>query len=125
MNIHQMDGTVRRYFTAALANSTHKTYAAAEHRYVNFCKDFVPFLGQQGLAHSSISSYLSGIRQVQISHGFGDPHLDQMACLCQVLKGAKVEAGKEGKAPHARLPITPAIFRKLRAVWLHSEPSFS
>ena len=82
-------------------------------------------LGQQGLAHSSISTYLSGIRQVQIFHGFGDPYLDQMVCLHQVLKGVKVEAGKEGKAPRARLPITPAILRKLRAVWLHSEPLFN
>ena len=125
MDIHQLDGAVRRYFTAALANSTRKTMQQQSVAiYLNFCKDFnlkplpvfentlcyfVACLGQQGLAHSSISTYLSGIRQVQISHGFGDPYLDQMVCLHQVLKGVKVEAGKEGKAPRARLPITPAI----------------
>ena len=140
MDIHQLDDAVRRYFAAALARSTHKTYAAAERRYLNFCKDFnliplpvsestlcyfVTCLGQQGLAHSSISTYLSGIRQVQISHGFGDPHLDQMSCLRQILKGVRVEVGKEGRAPRSCLPITPAILRKLRAVWLHSEPSFN
>ena len=95
--------------------------------YLNYCKDFsliplpvlestiyycVAYLGQQGLAHSSTSTYLSGIRQIQISHGFGDPNLDQMSCLQQVLKGVKVEAGKEGRAPHSWLPITPAILRK-------------
>ena len=36
-----------------------------------------------------------------------------------------VEAGKEGRAPHSQLPITLAILQKLRAVWLHSEPSFN
>ena len=70
-------------------------------------------VGQQGLAHSSISTYLSGIRQVQISHGFGDPHLDQMSCLQQVLKGVKVDAGKGGRAPSSWLPIIPAILQKL------------
>ena len=140
MDIHQLDDAVRRYFAAALARSTHKTYAAAERRYLNFCKDFnliplpvpestlcyfVACLGQQGLAHSSISTYLSGIRQVQISHEFGDPHLDQMSRLRQVLKGVRVEAGKDGRAPRSRLPITPAILRKLRAVWLHLEPLFN
>ena len=34
-----------------------------------------------------------------------------------------MEAGKKGKAPRARLPITPAILHKLRAVWLQSQPS--
>ena len=48
-----------------------------------------------------------------------------MPRLRQILKGVKVEAGKKGKAPRTRLPITPAILRKLRAVWLpsSSQPS--
>ena len=140
MDIHQLDDTLRRYFAAALASSTHKTYASAERRYLNFCKDFnlsplpvaestlcyfVACLGQQGLAHSSISTYLSGVRQTQIAHGFDDPHLDQMPRLRQVLKGVKVEAGKKGKAPRARLPITPAILRKLKAVWLNTGSAVS
>ena len=40
MDIHQLDDAIRRYFAAALARSTHKMYAAAERRYLNFCKDF-------------------------------------------------------------------------------------
>ena len=75
MDIHQLDEALRQYFTAALTNSTHKTYTAAERRYLSFCKDFnlaplpvsestlcyfVACLGQQGLAHSSINTYLSG-----------------------------------------------------------------
>ena len=126
MDIHQLDDAVRRYFAAALARSTHKTYAAAERRYLNFCKDFnliplpvsestlcyfVACLGQQGLAHSSISTYLSGIRQVHISHGFGDPQPTKWSFLWQVLKGVRVEAGKKGRAPIFQLPITTAILQ--------------
>jgi len=43
----------------------------------------------------------------------------------QVLKGVKIEAGKNGKAPHAWLPITPAILQRLKGVWLQSKPSFN
>ena len=79
MNIHQMDDAVQWYFAEDIARSTHKTYAAAE---CHYRKDFnliplpvsestlcycVVCLGQQGLAHSCISTYLSGITQVQIS----------------------------------------------------------
>ena len=139
MDVHQLDEAVRRYFTAALATSTRKTYLAAERHYQTFCSSFnikplpvtesilcyfAACLGQQGLSHNSISTYLSGIRQLQISHGLGDPHVDQMPCLRQVLKGIKIEAGRKGKAPCSRLPITPAILRKLKAVWMHTEPSF-
>ena len=52
-----------------------------------------------GLAHSSISTYLSDIRQVQISHGFGDPHLDQMSRLRQVLKESELKLERKGELP--------------------------
>lgn len=52
---------------------------------------FVACMGQEGLACSSIRTHLSGICQLQISAGFHDPHIDQMPCLNQVLKGRKQE----------------------------------
>jgi len=81
-------------------------------------------LGQQGLAHTSIRTYLSGVRQIQISHGFKDPGIDQMPRLRQVLRGVKVERGKAGKAPRPRLPITPAILRRLKRSWVDKDHSF-
>ena len=36
----------------------------------------------------------------------------------------KVECGKQGKASHSRLPITPSIFRKLKSVWMGESPSY-
>ena len=121
-------------------SATHKTYHVAERRYLTFCNSFslrplptseailcyfVACLGQQGLAHTSIRTYLSGIRQLQIAHGFEDPKIDQMPCLRQILKGVKVERGKEGKASRPRLPITPSILRKLKLIWLNGDTSFN
>ena len=79
---------------------------------------FVACLGQEGVAHSSIRTYLSGVHQIQIANGYPDPHIDQMPHLHQILKGVKVQAGRTGKTPRPRLPITPSILLKLRAVWL-------
>ena len=96
MNINNLDRVVLHYYAAALAPATKKTYKAAEKRYLQFCKDFalqalptsenllcyfVACLGQQGLAHSTIKTYLSGVRQIQMAHGLQDPHIDQMARL--------------------------------------------
>ena len=66
-------------------------------------------LGQQGLAHLTIRSYLSGVQQVHLAHCLQDPHIDDMAWLRQVLRGVKVKADKEGKPPRSRLPIIPSI----------------
>ena len=88
MDLHLLDPAIRLYFSSALAVSSYKTYKAAENKYLSFCNNFslqplpcteatlcyfVACLGQQGLAHSSIRTYLSGVRQLQIAHGFPDP----------------------------------------------------
>jgi len=74
-------------------------------------------MAQQGLVHSTIKTYLSGMRQMQVAMGLGDPDLSQMLRLRQVLKGI---SGKQGKAARARLPITPGILRKMKAIWFQS-----
>ena len=77
LDLQELDQTVQRYFTAGLAPSSHKTYRAAECRYLDFCSSFALIslptseellcyfsacLGQQGLAHKTIRTYLSGVR---------------------------------------------------------------
>jgi len=114
MDIHELDQVVQRLYRAGLSASSHKTYQVAQRCYLAFCTDFaltplpasenllcyfVACLGQQGLAHSSIQTYLSGIRQLQISHGLKNPEIHQMPRLRQVMRGLKVERGKSGKAP--------------------------
>ena len=96
MDMPELDQAVQRYFAAGLAPATHKTYQSAERRYLEFCSSFsfVPLptsesilcyfaacLGQQGLAHTSIRTYLSGVRQIQIAYGWNDPGIDQMPRL--------------------------------------------
>ena len=115
-----------------MTESTHSTYRTAEKNYLEFCNDFalspfptseltlcyfVTYLGQKNLAHSTIRTYLSGVRQAQISQGFHDPHMQAMPRLQRVLKGVRVLQGKAGRTPRIRLPITPIILRKLKGVW--------
>lgn len=78
---------------------------------------YVACLGQDGLASTSIKTYLSGIRQVQISHGFPEPHVGSMPRLQQVMRGVRVEQGKDGRTPRTRLPITPGILKRMKLVW--------
>ena len=128
-----MDSAVQHYYSAALATSTKKTYKAAERRYLDFCNKFAitplptseatlcyftACLGQQGISHNTIKTYLSGIQQIQITHGFNDLQMDHVPRLRQILKRVKVEAGRAGKSACSRLPITPSILRKIKTVWL-------
>jgi len=117
--IHSLDQVVFHYFISTLSSSTHKTYKAAEKRYLQFCSNFlvsplpvtenilyyfVACMGQEGLACFTIQTYLSGIHQLQVAAGFQDPHIDQMPCLRQLLRGIKVQAARAGRQPWACLP---------------------
>jgi len=133
LDLRELDKAVQGYFTAGLAPSSYQTYQSAEHRYLVFCKNFalVPpptseqilcyftaCLGQQGLAHSTIKTYLSGVCQLQVAHGGEDPGIDKMPRLQQVLRGVKAECGKRGKPTRSRLPIIPGILRKMKMSWI-------
>ena len=139
MDIHSLDHAVRSYYSAGLAKSTHKTYSVAEKRYVAFCEAFnlkpfptsestlcyfVACTGQEGLAHSTIKTYLSGIRQTQISLGLPDPHVESLPRLQQIIRGIKVVRGQEGKASRSRLPITPQILKQMQVVLNNRGNSF-
>ena len=90
MDIRSLDDALQSYYSAALATSTHKT---AERKYVAFCEKFrvklpsnennlcyfVTWLGREGLQHSTMRTYLSGVHQIQIAHGFPDPKFDNMS----------------------------------------------
>lgn len=60
---------------------------------------------------------------MQISTGLPEPQIHSMPRLRQVLKGVQRVRGKEGRAPKPRLPITPDILRKLKAVWMREGSS--
>ena len=78
---------------------------------------FVSFLGEKGLGHSTIKSYLAAVRSLQIDYGFQNPFGASMPKLERIMKGIKVSQGKEGRATRRKLPITPKILRPMRAQW--------
>ena len=120
-------------FTAGLAPSTQKVYRAGVARYSQFCKEgrltpfpvlermlmlFVGFLHQQGLVAGTAKSDLAAVRHEQICRGMGNPNINLMPRLEYVLKGMKKVTPASSRR---RLPITPEILLKLKAVW-QSEP---
>jgi len=134
MDLQKLDQAVQGYFRAGLAPSSHKTYLSAERWYLESCKGFkldplptseqilcyfAACLGQQGLAHSTIKTYPSGVRQLQIAHGGTDPGIDKMPRL-QVFRGVKAECGKQGKP----CSCLPGILRKIKMSWTGKDSSF-
>ena len=80
---------------------------------------FVSYLGEKGLGHSTIKTYLAAIRSMQVDYGFKSPFDDTMPKLDRVMKGIKVAQGKEGRATRGKMPITPKILRQIRSHWGH------
>lgn len=70
-----------------------------------------------------MKAYLSGVRQLQISLGYPEPAVQAMPRLRQIIRGVQITRGKQGKASRPRLPITPAILKKMRTVWIGREES--
>ena len=82
---------------------------------------FVAALYLEGLAGSSVKSYLAAIRFSQIALGMGDPHMSEWRRLSYVVQDFKKRA--TGSRPRIRLPITPNILRQLKSVWERKEDS--
>jgi hypothetical protein len=79
---------------------------------------FVAWLAAQGLAHSTIKGYLSGIRQLHLLRYGVEPDIGNMPLLQAVLKGVKRLQAATVHRP--RLPITSAVLRSLRLAWERS-----
>ena len=127
-----MEDRVSFYFAHGLAASSQKTYKSGENRYLRFCRDsrvnplplcetilckFVSYLADESLQHRTIKTYLSGLRFCQIKAGLGDPFQSLMPRLDYVLKGVKRVQARSDSGGRKRLPITPAILRKMKDVW--------
>lgn len=120
------------YFLHGLAESTRRTYGTAKRRYLEFCTardlapvpaseqqlcSFVAYLALDSLTHSTIKSYLSGVRHLHIEEGQGDPGICGMARLEQVLRGVKRVQAKVLGSPRLRLPISIELLQALQRVW--------
>ena len=74
-------------------------------------------LADKHLKHHTVKTYLSGLRFLQIKEGLSDPFQGSMPRLTYILRGIRANEVKHGSGIRERLPITPGILRKLRAVW--------
>ncbi len=71
-----------------------------------------------------IKVYLPAVRFWHIAEGKEDPFQTRMERLQYILQGVKREEASRGHSPRVRLPITPAILRKLKAVWQIQSTSY-
>ena len=113
------------------------SYASGKKRYLSFCTQFcfnplpvcedglcrfVAFLASIPVSYTSIRSYLSAVRHLQISSGLPDPAATPSARLDYVLKGVRRQG--RGTPRPTRMPITPQVLRRILQVWSQDPPSF-
>ena len=125
-----MAPAVQRYFEAGLAPATHRSYMAGTRRFQQFCTRynidtpfpvtehrlccFAAYLADDGLAPQSIKSYLSAVRNLQLSLGLPDPREQSTLPLLR-----RVQAGiarcrvRKGTPRQVRLPITSHILARI------------
>ena len=79
---------------------------------------FVVSLGRQGLAPGTIRTYLAAVRHEQIVRGLPEVRQNELPRLQLVKAGVRRERALQGMPQTPRLPITPAILRRLREAWV-------
>ena len=132
-----MEPSVQHYFQHGLAPSTQKTYNAAMKHFHTFCItynvinpfpltehllcSFAAYLADQTLAPQTIKSYLSALRNMQISLGLPDPReQSSLPVLKRVQAGISRTRMLKGSPPRIRLPITAHILEQIRATVIAS-----
>ncbi|XP_019858872.1 PREDICTED: uncharacterized protein LOC109587091 [Amphimedon queenslandica] len=131
VDLSQLGEVVQRYFEHGLAPSSNRTYSSAKSCCMNFCHSaglapyplsqgtlclFAAFLAQRRLAPRSISTNLSAVRHLEVQSSATSSTRSDWPYLQYVLRGIKLTA-QGNLMVRSRLPITPVILRKLRAVW--------
>ena len=126
-----MAPAVQGYFQEGLAPSTHRTYNAAMRQFHKFCTQFnvhspfpvteyllccyASFLANRSLTPQTINSYLSAVRNMQITLGLPDPReKSSLPMLKRVQAGIKRVRLMRGAPPRIRLPITASVLEKIR-----------
>ena len=131
--ISSLEIEAERLLSKGVAASTGKVYATAQRLFQDFCHRlsltplpasestlilFVTELAQTR-AHSTIRTYLAGVRHLHVTRGLGNP-LTNTLKLDLVLRGIhRVQPNK--KTP--RLPVTPVILARIKQ-GLDANPSF-
>ena len=130
LDLTAMAPSVQHYFRQDLAQSTQKTYGSAMRLFCAFCIKFnvhSPFpatkhvmccfaahLADEGLAAQTVKSYLSAVRNMQISLGLPDPR-DQssLPMLKRVLDGICRDRLRRQSQARLRLPITGTVLAQI------------
>ena len=134
-----LEGDVQRYIELGLASATRKTYQPCISRFYQFCTmysvsdplsasqsllcSFVSYLANAGLACTTIRTYVSAIRHLQISRDLPEPRATPMPKLALVERGIQ-NARAANRANRPRLPITPTILRKIKDAWTDQASHF-
>ena len=131
LDIRAMAPAVQGYFQEGLAPSTHRTYNAAMRQFHKFCTQFnvhspfpvteyllccyASFLANRSLTPQTINSYLSAVRNMQITLGLPDPReKSSLPMLKRVQAGIKRVRLLRGAPHRIRLPITASVLEKIR-----------
>ena len=116
-----------------IAPSTSKVYSSAQRIYLEFCSrlNLTPLPASEATlilfatelaqtrAHTTIRTYLAGVRHLHVTQGHGNPLLGTLK-LDLVLKG--IHRIKPNQS-QARLPVTPSIMAKIKGI-LDRTPDF-
>lgn len=138
MDITHLAPAVQRYFQAGLAPSTQKSYQAGMNKFYKFCTQynivdpfplseqllcsFATYLADQGLAPQTGKSYLSALRNMQISLGLPDPRdASSLPILKRVQAGISRTRLLKRTPPKVRLPITAHLMEKMQIALAKSQ----
>ena len=134
LDLCELEGVAQELCKASLRVNSQRTYQTAQNQYLQFCRGFgitpLPATEQvlilfvadisSRVCHSTARSYLSAVRHLHISNGYGDP-LKGALQLDLVLRGLK---RKKPRGQDTRLPITPWILRRIREVLMEKPHDF-
>ena len=135
MDLSSLDATVHYFCSQGVAPSTRSTYQSALRKFAEFCSlysiitpfpvsesilcYFSSYLACKTLSPQTIKTYLAGIRHMQITLGLPEPRaFSSLPRLRLVQSGIQRTHAQQSSSPaKIRLPITPAILRKIQEQW--------
>ena len=132
MDVSELDEALRHYCDHGLAGSTQRTYRSGLNRYLSFCFAFgvtnpfpvsetllcyfVTSLARDGIAPSTIKTYLAAVRHAQIMRGHPEPRESSTLPRLRLVQNGvrRVRAESVTTSPPTRLPISLSLLRLLR-----------
>ena len=133
LDLTELERDVQYHFESCLATSTQKTYRSGISKFNQFCImyniadplpvsqsllcSYVVYLARSGLCCSTIRTYLSAIRYLQISRDLPEPRTELMPKLKMIETGVRKVQAAQQLVRRPRLPITPTILKQIKALW--------